>query len=137
MEFIIPQHDQGTLSLRVADPKKMLAESADRLARLKALEPEQLPMALAFLIGYHPRVFDAMLAAVEPCRPLAAADEPLAQEPYCVKCDAPVGIFLAHGKDYRHYRGVVTATSKPRPYKADHKPVIGWRPATDVFAMAG
>ena len=36
---------------------------------------------------------------------------------------------LAHGKDYRHYRGAITAISKPRPYKADHAPVVGWRAA--------
>jgi len=59
MEFIIPQHDQGALSLWAADPEKMRAESADRMARLEALDPERLPMALAFLSGYHPRVFDA------------------------------------------------------------------------------
>jgi hypothetical protein len=40
-----------------------------------------------------------------------------------------VGIFLAHGPDSRHYRGVVTATSKPKPYKADHVPVVAWRRA--------
>jgi ribosomal protein S27AE len=94
------------------------------------LDPEQLPLAMAFLAGYHPRVFDAALNAVEPC---ARQDAP-GLEPFCSRCGAPVGIFLAHGKDYRHYRGIVTATSKPRPYKADHAPVVGWRPATDVPA---
>jgi hypothetical protein len=133
MELIIPQHDQGALSLWGADPDRMRAESAARAASLKALDPEQLPMALAFLIGYHPRVFDAILAAVEPC---ASPGQTPTQEPFCVKCDAPVAIFLAHGKDYMHYRGAVTATSKPRPYKADHKPVVGWRPATDILTLA-
>jgi hypothetical protein len=51
-----------------------------------------------------------------------------------VLCGAPVGIFLAHGKDYRHYRGVFSATSRPRPYKADHAPVIAWRLATATTA---
>jgi hypothetical protein len=37
------------------------------MARLAALDPGQLPMALAFLSGYHPLVFDAILDAVEPC----------------------------------------------------------------------
>jgi hypothetical protein len=48
-----------------------------------------------------------------------------------VKCGAPADVFLAHGKGYRHYRGALTATSKPRPYKADHIPVVTWRPAAD------
>jgi hypothetical protein len=69
-----------------------------------------------------------ILNAVEPCAETGDG-EPPGQEPFCVLCGAPVGIFLAHGKDYRHYRGVLTATSKPRPYKADHAPVISWRPA--------
>jgi len=44
-----------------------------------------------------------------------------------VLCNDPVGEFLAHGKGYEHYKVVLTATSKPRPYKSDHKPVVGWR----------
>jgi hypothetical protein len=136
MEFIIPQHDQDALSLWAADPEKLRAESADRMARLEALDPERLPMALMFLSGYHPRVLDAILDAVEPCGTPGCAGETPGQELFCLKCDAPVGVFPAHGKDYMHYRGVVTATSKPKPYKADHKPVIGWRPATNAPAMA-
>jgi len=92
-------------------------------------------MALTFLSGYHPRVFDAILDAVEPCAETGVGDK-TDQEPFCVLCGAPVGIFLAHGKDYRHYRGLVTATSKPRPYKADHAPLIGWRPATAAPVLA-
>jgi hypothetical protein len=80
------------------------------------------------LISNHPH------GALSPSasRPRGTADnegDPVDQEPFCAACGAPVGIFLAHGKDYRHYRGVVTATSTPRPYKADHAPVIAWRPA--------
>jgi hypothetical protein len=46
-------------------------------------------------------------------------------KPFCVKCNAPVGIFLAHGTEYRHYRGLVTATSKPKAYKVRPRLVIG------------
>ena len=63
-------------------------------------------------------------------------DEPADQEPFCAACGAPVGIFLAHGKDYRHYSGALTATSKPRPYETDHAPVIAWRPVTDTPVVA-
>jgi hypothetical protein len=134
MQSIIPEHPHGALSLPVSGPEETRLRSGERLARLAALDPEQLPLALAFLAGYHPRVFDAALGAVEPC---AGEDGP-GLEPFCVRCGAPAGIFLAHGKEYRHYRGVLTATSKPRPYKADHALVIGWRPATDIpAAVAG
>jgi len=77
-------------------------------------------------------VLDAALDAVEP----PARDDGMDMEPFCVACDAPVGVFLAHGPEYRHYRGVFTATSRPRPYKADHKPVIGWRLARDAALAA-
>ena len=127
MQSIIPEHPHGALSLPASGPGERAARSRDRAARLAALDPEQLPLALSFLSGYHPRVFDAVLAAVEPCTP--AGEEPPDMEPFCRACGAPVGIFLAHGSDYRHYRGVLTATSRPRPYKAGHAPVIGWRPA--------
>ncbi len=135
MEFIIPEHPYGALSLPVSAPEERRAQASERLTRLAALDPEQLPMALTFLSGYHPRVFDAILNAVEPCAE-TDGDGTAGQEPFCVLCGAPVGIFLAHGKEYRHYCGVLTATSKPRPYKADHAPVISWRPATAVTVPA-
>ncbi len=136
MEFIIPEHPYGALSLPVSAPEERRAQASERLARLAALDPEQLPMALTFLSGYHPRVFDAILNAVEPCAKTGDNGGPAEQKPFCVLCGASVGIFLAHGGDYRHYRGVLTATSKPRPYKADHAPVVAWRPATATTVPA-
>jgi hypothetical protein len=137
MRFSIPEHRYGALSLPASGPEERCAQSRDRLTRLAALDPEQLPMALAFLSGYHPRVFDAILDAVEPCVESDIGDYAAGQEPFCVKCGDPVGIFLAHGKGYRHYRGVLTPASKPRPYKADHAPVVAWRPAVASAAAAG
>jgi hypothetical protein len=109
-------------------PSARRAPSAARLARLAALESEQPRLALAYLSSYRPRVFDAVLDAVEPsARP--GTEDTTDQEPFCARCGAPVGIFLAHGPDYRHYRGPLTETSKPKPYKTDHSPLIAWRPA--------
>lgn len=132
MQLIIPQRRYGALFLPVSGPEERRAHALERMTRLAALDPEQPQMALAFLSGYHPCVFDAILDAVEPCAEDGIEDETPAQEPYCMKCGAPVGIFLAHGKGYRHYRGVLTPTSKPRPYKADHIPVVAWRSAADA-----
>jgi hypothetical protein len=127
LETIIPAHDQGALSLPgTLDERK--AQMAERVTRLEVIDPEQLVLAMNFLIGYQPRAFDAALDAVEPDGP-PLGPEP---EPYCTRCGAPVAVFPAHGSDYRHYKGVLSATSKPRPYKTDHKPVIGWRVATDT-----
>jgi len=64
MQSIIPEHPHGALSLRASGPEEMQLRSRERLARLTSLDPEQLPLALAFLAGYHPQVFDAALSAV-------------------------------------------------------------------------
>jgi hypothetical protein len=136
MRLIIPERPRSARPLPASSPEESRAKDRERLARLAALDPEQPHMALAFLTGYHPAVFDAILDVVEPCGEDGTQDEPADQEPFCAACGAPVGIFLAHGKDYRHYRGILTATSKPRPYKADHAPAIAWRPAADVAAPA-
>jgi hypothetical protein len=128
----IVAHAHGALSVS-ADPAERAAVSRDRVDRLAALDPEQFPLALSFLIGYLPSAFDAAVEAVEPPSTGEKAPE---MEPFCVRCNAPVGVFLAHGPEYQHFRGVLTATSKPRPYKAGHAPVVGWRPATDIPAPA-
>jgi hypothetical protein len=128
MQPIIPDQPRDTQNLSASAPPERRAPSGGRLARLAALDPEQPRQALVFLSGYCPRVFDVILDAVEPsARP--GPENTTDREPFCVRCGAPVGIFLAHGRDYRHYRGVLTAASKPKPYKADHVPVIAWRRA--------
>lgn len=129
MTSSITQHPYGALSIPASDPEKRRARIRQDLARIAALDPEQPPLALAFLAGYCPAVFEAALEAAEPCDGPAIGDETPAQEPFCLKCGVPVGVFLAHGREYRHYCGVRTATSKPKPYKTDHAPVVGWRPA--------
>jgi ribosomal protein S27AE len=127
MQPIITDQPSAT-RLPAPAPRGRRAPSGGRLARLAALDPEQPRLTLVFLFGYRPHVFDVILDAVEPpARP--GTETTTDREPFCARCGAPVGIFLAHGQDYRHYRGVLTATSKPKPYKADHTPVIAWRRA--------
>lgn len=50
-------------------------------------------------------------------------------EPFCSACGATVGIFLGHGKDWRHFRGVATADTPVELFDADHEAVIAWREA--------
>ena len=130
MESMITPNPFRSLSLLPNDPAERRAQDKDRMTRLAGLDPEQLPLALAFLAGYLPFAFDAALEATDP--PVEEREPDL--EPYCTKCGVHVGEFLAHGPGYRHYRGIVTATSKPRPYKVDHAVALGWRPATDIRA---
>lgn len=65
MDPIIARHSHGALSVWPA-PGERRAELADRDARLRALGPEGRWLALAFLIGYHPEMFDAALDAAAP-----------------------------------------------------------------------
>jgi hypothetical protein len=128
----IVTHPHGALS-QLSSLEARKAQLGDRAARLAALDPEQLPLALSFLIDYLSSALDAVLEAVEPDLRETAPG----MEPFCARCGAQLGVFLAHGPEYRHFRGIVTATSKPRPYKADHAPEVGWRPVTDIPARAG
>lgn len=130
VESMITPNPFGSLAVTPADPAARRARDEDRMSRLAVLDPEQLPLALAFLAGYLPPAFDAALEAVEPPAREGAPE----MEPYCRECGDRVGEFLAHGPGYRHYKGVVTASSKPRPYKAGHPVVLGWRLATDIPA---
>jgi hypothetical protein len=99
------------------------AEGHDRLERLRLLDIEQLTMTLAFLAGYRPAIFDAVLDAVEPGTDegTALGSEP---EPYCTSCDGAVGIFLGQGTDWRHFRG---GGGRVEVFESDHLAVIGWR----------
>jgi len=73
MRSIIAEHPEGALSVWPS-PDERRIQLADRAARLNALGPEGPRLALAFLIGFHPRAFDAALDAVDP----SAADGELA-----------------------------------------------------------
>ena len=120
VDDIIPQHDRSAL-----------AEANKRLARLNDLEAGPMAEALAFLSGFHPAIFDATLAATEPCTADDHPDPADNPEPYCTDCSANVGIFLGGGTDWRHFCGEGTPESPADPYDTDHAPIIAWRPASE------
>jgi hypothetical protein len=96
-----------------ATPVSAVSER-DRIGRLIALSADDMAAGLLWLAMNFPAVCDALLDKVE-CDAIDdefPSEEP---EPFCVKCGAPVGIFLAHGTEYRHYRGVLSPTGKPKP----------------------
>jgi hypothetical protein len=66
MQPIIPDQPSGTPPLPASAPRERRAPSGGRLARLAVLDPGQPRLALIFLSGYRPRVFDVILDAVEP-----------------------------------------------------------------------
>jgi hypothetical protein len=100
----------------------------DRLARIDALDQDRMAETLAFLSGYAPGVLDAILTATEPCLDDLRPPDEDALEPYCTRCGAKAGVFIARGSDWRHYTGD-PQKGTARPFDPGHPPVIGWRPA--------
>jgi hypothetical protein len=109
----------GTTGRRVPAP------AHDRLERLAGIDAEHKEMALTFLSGYAPDVFDDVLDATEPITSYSLGDD---AEPYCITCGASAGVFPTLGDGWRHYRGD-GITAKAEPYDAGHLAVIGWRTA--------
>ena len=103
------------------------AGGTDRMYCLASMNPVDMSCALAYLAEYSPGAFDAVLDAIGPidCLPDSEADD---EEPYCVSCGAPLGIFLLDGPYYRHYRD--TQDGDRQRYTVDHPTVIGWRQTT-------
>lgn len=83
MRPIIPERPRSAPSLPASSPEECLAKDRGRMARLAALDPEQPHMALVFLTGYHPAVFDTILDAARspqgsrapPCRAGSGAEQ--------------------------------------------------------------
>jgi hypothetical protein len=123
--FILPA--SGTSGRRV------IAQRHDRLDRLAAIDAEHKEIALMFLSGYAPGIFDAVIDATEPiaAEPVTGYSLGDDAEPYCVTCGASAGVFPALGDGWRHYRGD-GITARAEPYEAGHVPVIGWRPDRDA-----
>jgi hypothetical protein len=101
--------------------------------RLAATSAEQMAFALAFLIGFAPETFDAVLDAAEPCSDdLIGPDE---AEPRCAECDSPIGIFLSHGLTWQHYRGDGITAGEQKVFFPGHLPVVSWRLLEDGLLL--
>jgi hypothetical protein len=93
----------------------------DRLHRLVFTSDEQRITALAFLCGFEPETFDAVMDAAEPDPgELARTVEP---EPRCARCRATIGIFVSHGLAYQHYRGDGVTVGGQEIFFPGHEPV--------------
>jgi hypothetical protein len=106
------------------DVSRDLTRAHDRLDRLAVMDPEQKDMALQFLSGYTPEIFDAVLDFTEPFGGSGLTG--MEDEPFCTRCGSRVGVFAELGDGWRHYRGE-GITSKATPFDTDHTPIIGWR----------
>ena len=107
--------------------------SQDRMNRLAATSAEQMTFALAFLIGFAPETFDAILDAADPCTDdLLGPDE---TEPVCAQCRSPIGIFLKHGLTWQHFRGDSTTAGEQEIYSPGHDSVPCWRLLEDGLIL--
>jgi hypothetical protein len=88
------------------------------------LDPEDMTFALTFLAEYSPATFDTILDALGPADRTPDDDE----EPFCATCGAALGIFMADGPYYRHYRDAKDGDHLR--YSVDHPTIIAWRQAT-------
>jgi len=99
----------------------------DRLARASARDMES---ALAFLSMIDPEAFEiALTAATPPADQIpddAAAPEDGEPLPVCRQCGAPVGIFLARGLRWQHFRGDSATTGDQEIYDPGHPAEVTW-----------
>jgi hypothetical protein len=61
MKSMITGHPYGALSIPASGPEERRARVRADLTRVAVLDPEQLPLALALLSGYYPRVFEEVV----------------------------------------------------------------------------
>jgi hypothetical protein len=98
----------------------------DRLARATA---EDMESALAFLSMIDPEAFEIALTAVTPpADEIPEDEEPL---PVCRQCGGPVGIFLAQGLQWQHFRGDRVTSGTQQIYEPGHPAEVTWLPGED------
>jgi hypothetical protein len=99
----------------------------DRLARASV---EEMESALAFLSMIDPEAFEIAFTAVAPrvgdIPEDAAAPEDEEPTPVCRECGAPVGIFLAHGLQWQHFRGDSVTAGTQEIYDPGHPAEAAW-----------
>jgi hypothetical protein len=80
--------------------------------------------ALAFLSMIDPEAFEIAFTAVTPRADQVPEDEePI---PVCRECGALVGIFLAHGLRWQHYRGDSVTSGSQEIYDPGHPAEVTW-----------
>lgn len=108
-------------------PDEAARKRRDRLARATG---EQADAALAFLSVIDPLMFEiAMDAADLTVGEASGAEAPEDEEPIpvCRRCGGLVGIFLAHGLEWQHFRGDGTTSGVREIYDPGHPAEVTWR----------
>jgi hypothetical protein len=105
-------------------PDALARQRRDRLARATA---EDMESALAFLGMIDPEAFEiALTAAAQQIPEDTATPEDQEPLPVCRHCGAPVGIFLAQGLRWQHFRGDAATTGHHETYHPGHQAEVTW-----------
>jgi hypothetical protein len=134
LSAIIPDRDRWYIPPAVEAAAVRQGPGNGDLARIEALDADQMHDSLVFLAGYAPGVLDVILTATELCLDDKRVADHDALEPYCTECGAAAGIFIGRGNEWLHYAGR-PETANVQPYAADHEPVIGWRIAAHQMTV--
>jgi hypothetical protein len=115
------------------DPDAAARQRRDRLAKASA---EEMESALAFLSMIDPEAFEIAFSAAGPrvtdvTKVIGVTEDAEAPEdeepiPVCRECGAPVGIFLAHGLAWRHFRGDSATAGTQEIYDPGHHAEVSW-----------
>ena len=126
------------------NPDAAARQRRDRLAKASA---EEMESVLAFLSMIDPEAFEIAFTAARPrvtevtgvtdvtkvTGVTEDAEAPGDEEPIpvCRQCGAPVGIFLAHGLAWRHYRGDSATAGTQEIYDPGHPAEATWLLTTE------
>jgi hypothetical protein len=110
-----------------AQPDAAARQRRDRLARANV---EDMESALAFLSMIDPEAFEIAFTAVAPRAGQAPGDAATPEEeepiPVCRECGALVGIFLAYGLQWQHFRGDGVTSGTQEIYDPGHGAEVAW-----------
>jgi len=106
------------------------AAARQRRDRLAAASAADMEAALTFLGMIDPEAFEIALTAVaaraDETPGDAAAPEDEEPLPICRQCGALVGIFLAHGLRWQHFRGAAATSGDQEIYHPGHPAEVTW-----------
>jgi hypothetical protein len=108
-------------------PDAAARQRRDRLARANV---EDMESALAFLSMIDPEAFEIAFTAVAPRDGQAPTDARTPEDeepiPVCRECGALIGIFLAHGLEWQHFRGDGVTSGTQEIYDPGHRAEVAW-----------
>jgi len=104
------------------------AGHADRIARVRDLDPDQAADVLEYLCEYAPAAVEVACDVVRVGGDGGAVGDEGLAESFCRQCGASLTMRVVGGSGWWHFRD--TPDGDRRWLDADHLPVFGWRAAT-------